>query len=406
MGLLRSRAWLAAAFLFWGLVASGLTLAQVPEQAPPDRPIPAGPFEIYPLFSSRVERTDNLFYSSTAPVSTTVTTVTPGLLAQLAVGQSQLRLGYTLRYRDYRVKEIPTRFSHFLRADGEFNFSRGLVIGFVEDYQRGVLDTETFDPGGEITFLGDKFESNSTEVELGYRRGTRQRVRFSAQRSTIRFDRAESRNLFYDSDFNELRLSGEHRMGKRFWLLWSAQTDQEDLERPSGEFEDRREEQGVEARLGARMRLSPGSSLRGSVGWRRSEFDLEDENSVDRSFVGSVDFTRAIPAGASFNARLSQGVYTSLFTSYYESTQLSLRLVSASAARVSIGASLRYTRNDYPEGDFSRKDTIVGGETWVGYRFGGSLEWRVFANVTSRSSAEPAFEYDVRRFGTTLRLGG
>lgn len=202
---------------------------------------------------------------------------------------------------------------------------------------------------------------------------------------------------------------GEHGRGERLHFLWELQGATADLSRIRVGAEDLRQEDEVAARLGARWAVAPGTRLEGRIGWSRNEFE-SPTSSTFSGVVGTLTISRMIPTRARLVARLEQTVYPSIYANndYYESSQLTVQVDSPPGTRVTIGANARYFLNRYPESSPDREDRILEATAWIGYRFRAGLEWRMYSTIGSRSSTapEPEVDYEARRFGTTLRLGG
>ena len=107
--------------------------------------------------------------------------------------------------------------------------------------------------------------------------------------------------------------------------------------------------------------------------------------------------------------QVDRNIYVSVYgdNNYYESDRLSFMAESAREARLVLGAFMSVTHNDYPSTSpiYSRSDRSYVVQGWIGYRFKNSLEVQVFARHRTRTAADPSLEYDLTRFGTTLRYG-
>jgi len=178
-------------------------------------PIPAGPFQLYPLFATVVEQTDNLLFTESGPVSATVTSVTPGISAEVPLrGEGELYLGYALRYRDYGGADVDSNLSQFVLAGGEVPLGTGFLFTFEEDYAAGVLDTSTFDEGGEVVFRGDEFASSVTSLDLGHEGVAQPRVGLIVGRESVQFSQSAQPGL-YDSVYYNYEIYADHRVGPR-----------------------------------------------------------------------------------------------------------------------------------------------------------------------------------------------
>jgi len=382
--------------------------AQAPRKPADTLPIQAGPFQLYPLFAAVVEQTDNLFYTSSERINATVTSVTPGISAEVPLpGDGELYMGYALRYRNYGGADIDSNLSHFLLAGGGLDFGNGFLLAFEEDYSRGVLDTTGFDAGGEVVFRGDEFAAAVTSLDLSHQRTARRRVGVSVEKDHVEFQESAQAGL-YDSDYYNVDLYADHQVGAQGGVrlgVYGSKGDLTSVENPA----DRRDEQTFRLTLGGQWRLSPSTSLGGDFGWGTAEFfdELEGETSKTRNLVGALNFVRFVPTRARVVARVSQGVFPSFYgdNTFYVSRALFVQIENDPRARMSLGGSASYTQNDYPEAAPARTDDTVDGKAWVGYRFGSGVEWRVYVETGSRSSVRPELEYDATSVGVMLGLG-
>ena len=431
MTLFRAAAYGRPALVLAILVAPAGAIAQSPRKPADVLPISAGPFQLYPLFAAVVEQTDNLFFDESDPVSATVTSVTPGLSAEVPLrSEGELYLGYALRYRDYGGADIDSNLSQFLLAGGEVALGTGFLLAFEEDYAEGVLDTNAFDEGGEVVFRGDEFASSVTRLDLSHQGLAQPRIGLAAGRESVQFSQSAQPDL-YNSVYYNYEIYGDHRLGPQGGLRFGAYWSEGDLTPVAGTCDnnpalrcndnadcgggvclnqDLRDERTFRVTLGTQWRLNPVSSIAADLGWGTAEFSgtFEDGSSKTRNLVGSVNYVRSVPARARLAMRVTQGVFPSVYgnNAYYVSRGMNVRLENDTRARMIVGGDLSFIRNVYPEADDRRTDDTVGGRLWLGYRFGSAVEWRVYADIDSRSSNALGASYDVRSYGAVVNLGG
>jgi hypothetical protein len=390
------------------LLSSAAAMAQSPRKPANVLPIPAGPFQLYPLFAAVVEQTDNLFFTETDTISATVTSVTPGLAAEVPLpSEGQLFFGYALRYRDYGGADIDSNLSQFLLAGGEVPFGTGFQFSFEEDYAEGVLDTNTFDEGGEVVFRGDEFTSSVTSLDLSHQGVAQPRIGLTVGRESVQFSQSAQAGLF-DSVYYNYEIYTDHHVGPQGGLRFGAYWSEGKLI-AVGDDQDRRDERTFRLALGGRWGLNPSSSIAADLGWGTAKFSstLDDQDSKTRNLVGSVSYSRSVPARARFGVRVSQGVFPSVYgaNEYYLSRGVSVRLENDTRARMILGADARFVRNTYPEAEPKRTDDTVGGQVWMGYRFGSAVEWRMYVDIDSRDSNAIGASYDVNSYGAVVSLG-
>jgi hypothetical protein len=299
-------------------------------------------------------------------------------------------------------------------------FASGLTLAFAERYEDGVLDTLRFDPGGEATFVGDRFKGNNFELEMAHRVGPAQTVGFSAVASTIDFDDDRREAGFFDVDSTYVRVFGRHQRNATRMVFWEVGVGEADLERPLGSGVEIRERQSVRVGGVLSVRPSSGNELSAVLSWADDDFSdvTKGRTSVFDGVVGSVDYATSVPArprlGVSFLRNVLPSAY--LDNQYYVSDQLSVRLESPSGARLRLGGRVAYFRNDYPESFPRRVDDILGGRVWLGYVLGAGMEWRVYVTQVSRDSTLPEFhpitgarvssvDYEVTNYGVELKIG-
>lgn len=401
---------IAAGMILAGFAAGGVA-AQIPDEPPTDAVLQAGPVLFYPIFNAGIERTDNLFYRNRSDpanvVEATVATATAGVVAELPFSHSRARIGYAARERSYSAGQPDNR-SHFFKADTRLVFGNGMVVGVSGDYSRGVLDTQIFDPGGEITFSGERFERTYLEAEWAVERSGRRPLRVLLRRDDTRF-LGERVSGFFDVQEDQVAVQGEWHVRPRAWAVWEVFASDADLMRPatSGFPEETRSERDLSLRAGLGIQLGPGTGLVGSVGWARYRF-REATGETFSGLVASVEYQRSSRGGLRVVSRLSRDAYPSIFTNndYYVNNQARVEVTWIRERRLAPGGALSYYVNEYPEITVPRRDNIRTVEAWLGYRFGGWLELRTFVNHGRRNSTAPSSGYDVTRFGTSVRWVG
>jgi len=409
------------------VLLGGAVMAQMPEPSPRLQPIQAGPVELVPLFVTDLQHTDNLFFNALNPISATVFSATPGISARLPMRRSFAELAYALRYRSYGGDNVPpSDFSHFFRARGDFGFASGMVVSFAEEFQNGVLDTQNFDPGGEVRFRGDRFQSNTFAVSVAHQHLTRV-IGVTVGSTRVDFDRKPfdpdapdpTSTSFFDTDAGYLRLFGETRRTPRTWILAELFVGTSDLSRTIVGLPDDRERDSTQVRTGIRWVASPGSQLEAIVGYALEEFASPGRSSTYRGVVGSVNYGSTVPARPRLVVSVLRDVYPSVYleNDYYVSSRISVRLESPGRARLRIGCRVAFLRNDYPQSSPERVDNTWDARVWLGYRVGHRLEWGVFARKTARDSELPGenpitgepiplVEYATTSYGVVLQLGG
>jgi hypothetical protein len=418
------------------LASTGMALGQISNPSPDARAIPAGPFTLYPTLSTEVELTDNLFFSTRDPLAATILRITPGILAQLPMRKSVFNLGYALQYKSYQGADLDDNLSHFFIADGGFNFGSGFAVTFSDDFQKGILDTQTFDPGGEVRFLGDEFTRNLFEVGLAHGRG-RRNIGLTVGLGRLSFDDQQRLELaepdaqrrvagLFDTRSAVVRVFGESQRSARLWVVGEAVTRTADLSRiirifsedpdvPPTDIPDHREQEVAEVGGEVRWALSPGAYLQGRLAYTDQQYVSKSEDlaignrtSSYRGLVGTATFSSAIPGRPRLALRGSRNVFPSVFlgNDYYISDRLSVLLESPARFRLRIGGEVTYFENDYPQSVPRREDNTVDGRLWFGYRVRSGLVWGVYARHTSRTSSLEILGFDATSYGVTFQLGG
>jgi hypothetical protein len=394
--------------------------AQVQEETTGLTPIPLGSVQLFPAYRLDVSWTDNLFYDNANldPVSTYAMSMTPSLLFELPVSKSRTRLGYAYRYRAYSA-DVEQNDAHYALLDLAFELSSGVKLTLRDDFQTGVLDTKTFDPGGAEVYKGERVDSHLTSAGFGYAsrrwelgvRATNTYVFFPERRLTS----------FYDVDGWGAALFGRYQSSPVLGFSFEFAHDRTRLEIPSsGSFPGEvRIEITQGADVGADWDLAPGSRLSFRVGYPQYEY-VSDQPTTFRTVTGQVEYSRGVPAGWIVSGLLSRSAYPSTFldNNYYVDDRLRISVRRDREARLDLGGAVTYYWNRYPEpippaifpdqllGGPPRDDQTLNGEAWIGYRFSGGLVWRVYVSGETRWSNVKLYEYGVGSVGTTFVLGG
>ncbi len=407
--MLSRRGSLAGALLVGTLASGQAVLGQVPDSPSEATAIPVGRVFLYPLFSSSVERTDNLFMLSSDVQAANITTIAPGVIADMPFSNSSVRLGYVGSRRDYHTVGIETNDSHYFVGNARLKFGSGFELSLKEDYQRGMLDTLGVDPGGNLIFRGERYELNATEAELALERTSTKRIALSFGRD-VRNVLGDRLSGIYDAEEYHGKLSGEHRLGMRTWMLWEGNFARTHLTWPP-EYREGASiyEDDDNLRVGTRFLLSPATVLNALAGWSRTRF-TGDASGAFRGVVGNANVRWTRPTGETVEFGFARVVYPLLVDAedvepYYLSTQYHVEASTGNLATLSLGVTAYYYVNDFPSDTSTRTDRVGNAEIWAGYRYHGWMECRVYLSKGRRDSTEPGFDYRVTRYGALLRIG-
>lgn len=415
----------AAALTAFSFCAFGRALAQIADNVGGVAPFQWGPVQFFPVVATSVDWTDNLYYTNpetfvsvggellpVEPVSTLTSSVSPSFLIDVPFGQSRARAGYAYRYTDYSSPSIPSNDAHFFAGDLRLAFSNGLLVQVRDDFQKGVLDTESFDPGGAITFSGQKFKTNTTALSMGYQ-GKRTQLLLTGYLNSVNFP-ADELAAYYDTDGWSGELSAQYAATARLKLIGYYSSSRTRLERPlpPTDLTDKRIEIENGMHLGADVVLSPASSFSLRVGRPRWEY-ISFAPEKFRALVSTASFRHVIPAGIQYSIDLTRNLYPAVFlnSNRYTDERIGVSVSNDARARVVVGTALAYYVNRYPTADLGsigairRLDKSFDGSAWIGYRAAERMEWRFYVRTDDRKSNVRGFGYHVNSIGATFTLG-
>jgi hypothetical protein len=413
LSLRKRTAWLLLAA---GIVSTG-AVAQVDEAVDARTPIEIGRVHFYPTYRAEVAWTDNLFYDNRnlSPVETYQVTMVPSLLFVLPFSESQVRFGYAYRTRAY-TEDLNEDQSHYGLADGRLEFSNGFVLSYRDDFQTGVIDTKVFDPGGSVTFDGEKVETNYAALGLGYTTPTWE-VQANGDTSYVNFPE-RTITSFYDVEGWGTGLTFRYRSSPIFRWYADFNISRTRLSIPADPDIGSTGELQIEYRqgtaLGIEYDMAPGNLLRAELGVPYYEYKGDSPTDF-RTLTGQVEYSRRIPATYAATFRLSRAAYptTYLDSNYYVDERVAVELGNDQSAKLVFGGDATYYWNRYPGipsltifDGAKRTDKTIEGEAYVGYRFGSGMVWRVYFRGETRKSTIGLFEYGKGTIGTTFVIGG
>jgi len=399
-----------------GFVSSS-ALAQVDENVENRTAIELGQVQFYPTYRADVAWTDNLFYDNRnlQPIETYQVTMIPSLLFVLPFSQSETRLGYAYRARAYS-EDLNEDHSHYGLADGRLEFGSGFVLSYRDDFQTGVIDTKIFDPGGSVTFNGEKVETNYASIGLGYATPVWE-VQLNGDTSYVNFPE-RTITSFYDVEGWGTGVTFRYRSSPIFRWYADFNIARTRLSIPPdpsiGSSGDVQIEYRQGTSLGIEYDLAPGNRFRAEAGVPYYEYQ-GDAPTDFRTLIGQIEYIRHIPALYTATFRLGRASYptTYLDANYYVDERAFVQLENDSRAKLVFGGSATYYWNRYPgfapptifNGE-KRTDKTIEGEAYVGYRFGGGMTWRFYFRGETRTSTIDLFEYGKGTIGTTFVIGG
>ncbi len=163
LGIGRPRPWtLLGAIASIVLLSLGgrVVASEVPEG------LPAGPWVLSPALEANYGWDSNLFYTSSVagPVSDTVLTAAPSLIASLPFRNSLSRLGYKAVWTRYGSTTLDRELVQDLGADLTLNFSTLDRLGIRAHETQGVAFNQV-DQGGATVFRGDPYDYSTQSIE-------------------------------------------------------------------------------------------------------------------------------------------------------------------------------------------------------------------------------------------------
>lgn len=389
--------------------AFGTAAAQIPTDLSELTPVQWGKLQIFPAVETGLSWTDNLFSQATNPVTTAIFSATPSFLAQVPFGRSAAQLGYSVVGKKYSTVQSENQLTHYVLGDTRLLFGSGLAVQLRDEYRSGVIDVEAIDPGGELRFRGDRFESNDVDIAFGVPHGDLLAFGASVGSSRIRFKSQGYR----DVDAISFQLGGEHRASPTLRLGWQISRDDADLRPSAGGVDDEWHQTEDFAGVIGDWQIGPGSSFPFEVSLTRvrsENLDRPEFSTRASGLTGSLSYRQAVPARTALVVSVERDVYTSVYqnNAFYVSNRASAEFKNDPEARLALGTRLAYTINAYPEEDdtgIQRRDETTDWEVWAGLPLPSGFELRVWGRYGLRTSRQESLGYEATSVGVSVRLG-
>ena len=329
--------------------------------------IPLGPFEFFPSVSVEVGRNSNVFnrpeqLENQVPgfnpvIADSYIFLRAPLGLRLPFRQSHWDLVYTPGWNDYQNEDLDG-YTHELETELELNFSSGAQFTFQGGILLDYLNSQAFDPGGEVRFSDTDFRLSELLFEyehpLSLRHGFRSRLRWE----DLDFEETQG-NAFDDFTTRELGLSYLNFLGPATTLFVDAVVSRNDQERILLEV-DEGEWSRDALQIGLDHRFDDRNRTRFHAGYEEMKFENSDDSDFS-GVVGRFAYERLLSAAVSLQAELLRLPSQSVFNvnNYYVTDRASVSSLFRPRGRMFYVLAVSYQRNAYPDvtREFCRDDS-------------------------------------------------
>ncbi len=385
----------------------------------------------YPSILFGYEYNDNVFSRNdqfeellkAEVISDNIYFVKPTFKLVLPFSNSFARLSYNPQYRKYAEIKLEENISHFLNFDTKLKFSNGSTLVAKEEYTKGILEVETFDPGGEVVFGAEPFTFISTFIGFGHEFAGVRGFLINATYDDLSFDQVERGGL-YDYEIKGLKGSYYQALSPRIALV--SDYSFRNINQFDHIFEDnikigitkREEYDEYIIALGVRGKLLEKTT--GSASLSYSNLDFKKETGSNFSGVtGEAALNTIISNNFSINSSLRRYAYQSFFldNKYYISNKASVGIRYYLRKNIILNFKLSYFLNTYdkvidtaisPLNIFNgtkREDENSRIDAGINYLFNDLSGVRVGYSYNYRESNVDLYDYKTNRFFIQIGFG-
>lgn len=415
---------------FFFLIA--FAYAQEPIEPKTEKGMRISKFIFYPSILIGYEYNDNVFSRNDQyddlfglrVISDNIYTVKPTFKFVLPFSNSYARLSYTPQYREYKDYDLNKNMSHYLNFDTTLKFSNGSTITAKEEYIQGILEVETFDPGGEVVFGADSFTFNSSFIGFGHEFAGIRGFDIKVTYDDLSFDHVE-RSWLYDYEIQGLKGTYYQALSPRITIFGDYSFRNVNQFIPIYGPDDIKigtdEEEYDEFIVAVGVRGNLFKRTTGSTSLSYSNLDFKKENESDFSGVtGEANLNAKINSRFSIEFLLRRHAYQSFFlkNKYYVSNVVSTGIRHYIKRNIFLTFKASYYLNTYNEVIDVSPDSVLGeyngikredktGRIDLGanYLFSELMGLRVGYSYMKRESNVDLYDYDANRFFIQIGFG-
>jgi hypothetical protein len=375
-------------------------------------------FIIYPSILFGYEYNDNVFSRSPQfeeifglrVISDNIYLVKPTFKFVLPFSNSYARLSYTPQYRDFDEFDLEENISHFLNFDTKLQFSTGTTITANEEYSKGVLEVETFDPGGEVVFGADTYVFNSAFINFGHEfagiRGFEVRVSYD----DLDFDQTARSRLL---DYEIVGMKGSYYQALTPRLIFMSDYSFRNVKQfvPNITSDEREYDEYIVA-VGVRGNLFKRTT--GSANLSYTKLDIIEENDFDFSgLTGDVVINTKLSNRFILDFSLKRRAYQSFFLNnrYYVSDLALSGIRYYLKKNIILNLKGSFYSNTYDQAidvdpgselglynGIRREDETGRFDVGINYLFNDLTGVRVGYSYINRESSVELYDYDANRY--------
>ncbi len=365
-----------------------------------------GPFGIHPYVTANITHSDNFLRTPFAEESDTALFLTPGIYFETDRDDRKLRFLYESVIEKFSELDNQDAWGHQLEGRAHFELAGGLMLELSDVYlythdERGssilITGPGTLEVDTDLAFLKD----NTIRLAAGYEFADVYRIRGDVAYNRVDYkginefrDRkavAYAATLFY-------RLRAKTSLLAELTITDTNFDDSDDLDSLESDF-----------MLGVTWEITGKSTGTFKAGYGRKEFDTAATPDFD-GFIYSITINHAFNDWTSLVLEGIRNVNETnvVGANYFNTTDLSARLVHKFTAKISATGEINYVRDDYSQGlvmviEGSPETADRLDETWIFnleamYDIREWLGVKAGYNYRDRNSSFDAIEYEENRF--------
>ncbi len=382
--------------------------------------VPVGKWLFSPSVETVWQSEDNLFLQANNPESATSYAIRPRFAWHLPFRESHVEIVYAPQARQFLGRDEDGLddifYSHFIDMETKLVFSNRLTVEIKDSYVIDTLETNRFDPGGEVPFNAIEYRSNQFSASVMKELAGRHAVGLQGDYEVLDFDDSPD-VVFLNYDLFDVGLVYTYRLTPVAMLRGTFTLGQTNQERNpvagESQFQDfsiRQFTVGIDGGLGRH------GLLQATVGY--TQWDFEQSGKEDfNGLTLRVKYQRFLNQRMSFTITGSRYPRQSFFNvnNYYVSISANVRFEHQIGPRFVYSLRTKYRINDYPEpfrdrttGAIAgprRDDDILRADIALGVKFTDMLRADLTFRHIERESTFDSFEYDADRILLQVSLG-
>lgn len=381
-----------------------------------------------PSFQLGAAYDDNYFYRSTVGRNLGIFTFAPRLEYEIPGVERAIRLSYEARLR--RLSNGEWANGHVFDLDGRIDVTPFFRVALREHFVRSALDSQEFDPAGEVYIVGDTFNRNDAGVRAEYRLNDRSSLALDGAYNIVRWskDHIAGAPLFIDYDELTGGISYDREISEETTATVGFTFGNSLSKAPlRPQFDGLSNFRRYLIEVGVRTQVSETSGAAFRIGYEHNDFRNAPDANDFNGLVFDLRFRQNLTESTFFELAALRKTQVSAFNPEGGNARListggAARLETALTENLKLGFGLNYQRLDFPvsivptstasggvfvgqfAGEF-REDHLYGFSLDAAYRFSDLFKTRLVYSFSRRDSTIPVFTFNRNRLSLVFEIG-